>query len=291
MNQRPDATVNQRRSPAIHRRRVGTELRRYREGAEFTIETVADRLNCSISKISRIETGHTMATPHDVINLLRVYGIDGPKAEALVKVAGAAREKGWWHSYGRVLTGKYIGMEAGAKRIRVYEASAVPGLLQTKWYAEAIMTTARPDLDGDELERRVRLRMQRQSLLIQDDPIELWVVLDEAVLRRPVGGIPVMRSQLLQLVEAAEMPNVTVQVLPFAVGAHAGMDGTFAILDFPEDDPDVVFTENATGGVVLEKVDVLTKYSYIFRAVHTAALTPEESVVMIADLAKEQSWK
>jgi len=291
VNKRPQPDKNQRRSPAIDRRRVGLELRRLREGAELTIETVAERLDCSISKISRIETGHNLVSPRDVVNLLRVYGVDGPKAEELVVAAGAAKEKSWWQSYSRVLMGKYVGMEAGAKRIRAYEGSAIPGLLQTWHYAEALMRTSRPDLDELETERRIRLRMQRQSLLIQDDPIELWVVLDEAVLRRPVGGIPVMRSQLLQLLEATEMPNVTLQVLPFAVGAHAGMDGTFAILDFPEDDADVVFAENASGGMFLEKADALTRYSFIFRAVHQAALTPEDSAKMIADLAEEKSWK
>ncbi len=287
--------MTQRRSPATSRRRLGPELRRYRDQAELTIDAVAEKLNCSPSKISRIETGHTNPAPRDVLELLTVYGVFGKVVEELLQMARDARQKGWWqrHPHTTVLTGKYVGLEAGAKRIRAYEQSAVPGLLQTYHYSQTLMRTARPDItDPEEIDRRVRVRMQRQSLLIQDDPINLWVVLDEAVLRRPVGGPGIMRAQLLQLLEAVEMPNVTIQVLPFAHGAHAGMDGTFAILDFPEmDDSDVVFAENATGGLFLEGVDDLTKYSWIFRSIHTAALNPDESAEMIANLAKEPSWK
>ena len=134
--------------------------------------------------------------------------------------------------------------------------------------------------------------MARQALLIQDDPIDLWVVLDEAVVSRPVGGDEVMRDQLVRLAEMSELPNITVQILPFAVGAHAGMDGTFAILDFPDvEDPDVVFAENATGGLFLEKADELRKYNSIFDTIQATALSPEESRNMIVMLAEEPLWK
>ena len=284
--------VEQRRSPTIRRRRLGAELRRYREQAGITIDVAADRLGCSKSKVSRIETGHNAATPKDVQDLLHVYGVNGAVSEELVQIAREARLKGWWHPFTTVLTGAFVGLEAAAKRIRTYEQQVVPGLLQTEHYAKAMLHTARPDIDEDEAERRVRVRMQRQSLLIQDDPIELWVVLDEVVLSRPVGGDAVMRGQLVQLLEATEMPNVTLQVLPFAAGAHAGMDGTFAILDFPDpQDPDVVFAENATGGLFLEKADELFKYHLIFRSLHTAALSPEESAALLARQAKEPLWR
>jgi transcriptional regulator with XRE-family HTH domain len=285
--------LNQRRSPLIRRRRLGTELRRYREIAGVTIDVVADRLGCSASKVSRIETGQSSATPRDVFDMLTVYGVDAATAHELVQMAREARQKGWWHPYSRVLTGAYVGLEAGARSIRAFDMGAVPGLLQTEEYALQMLRTGRPDItDMDELDRRLRVRMQRQSLLIQDDPISLWVVLDEAVLSRPVGGDAVMRHQLDQLVVAADMPNVTIQVLPFEAGAHAGLDGTFAILDFPEaDDPDMVFAENATGGLFLEGVDELTKFSYIFRSIQAAALSPEDSVALIAELAKEPLWK
>jgi Domain of unknown function (DUF5753)/Helix-turn-helix domain len=253
---------------------------------------VADRLECSASKISRIETGHTSATPRDVRDLLEIYGVRGAEAEELVQIAREARQKGWWHPYSTVLTGAYVGLEAAAASVRAYEQQVVPGLLQTEDYARAMIKAARPDIGEDEVDRRVRVRLGRQSLLSQDDPLELRVVLDEAVVSRPVGGDEVMRAQVQRLVEAADLPNVTLQVLPYDVGAHAGMDGTFAILDFPEPgDPDVVYAENATGGLFLEKSEELRKYIFIFEHIRAAALSPQESGALLAKLAKEPLWK
>lgn len=284
--------MTERRSPTIRRRRLGAELRRRREAAGVTIDGVADRLECSASKISRIETGHTSATPRDVRDMLEIYGVRGPECEELVQIAREARQKGWWHPYSTVLTGAYVGLEAAAQSVRAYEQQVVPGILQTEDYAKAMIRAARPDITADEVDRRVRVRLGRQSLLNQDDPIELWVVLDEAVVSRPVGGDGVMRAQLERLVDAADLPNVTLQILPFEAGGHAGMDGTFAILDFPEpSDPDVVYAENATGGLFLEKSDELRKYVFIFDHIRAAALGPEESVAYIAKLAKEPLWK
>jgi transcriptional regulator with XRE-family HTH domain len=283
--------VTERRSPTIRRRRLGAELRRRREAAGVTIDRVAERLECSASKVSRIETGHTTATPRDVRDMLAIYGIVGTECDELVQIAREARQKGWWHPYSTVLTGAYVGLEAAASSVRAYEQQVVPGLLQTADYAKAMIRAARPDITADEVERRVRVRLGRQSLLIQDDPIDLWVVLDEAVVSRPVGGDEVMCAQLERLVKAADLPNVTLQILPFEAGAHAGMDGTFAILDFPEpSDPDVVYAENATGGLFLEKTDELRKYVFIFDHIRAAALRPEESVSVIAKLAKEPLW-
>jgi transcriptional regulator with XRE-family HTH domain len=284
--------VSERRSPTIRRRRLGTELRRLREEARVTIDVVADRLGCSPSKVSRIETGHTSATPRDVKDMLDVYGIDGVASDELVQIAREARQKGWWHPYSTVLVGAYVGLEAAARSIRAYEQQVIPGLLQSEDYAVAMIRAARQSDTPLEIDRRVHVRMARQSLLIQDDPIDLWVVLDEAVLSRPVGGHDVMLDQLVRLTEAAKLPNVTLQVLPFAAGAHAGMDGTFAILDFPEaEDPDVVYAENATGGLFLEKSDELKKYSSIFDTIRSTALTPEESIAMIEMLLEEPLWK
>lgn len=280
--------VTERRSPTIRRRRLGAELRRRREEAGITIEAAAERLACSASKISRIETGHSSATPRDVEGLLEIYGVHGAEAEVLLRFSREARQKGWWHPYNTVLTGAYVGLEAAARSVRAYEQQVVPGLLQTEAYADALLREARPDITDVEVARRVRVRMARQSLLTQDDPLDLRVVLDEAVVRRPVGGDAVMRAQVARLIEAAGLPNVSVQVLPFSVGAHAGMDGTFAILDFPEPgDPDVVYAENATGGLFLEKDDDLRKYSFIFDHVCAAALGPEESVALLAQMTKE----
>jgi len=284
--------LSERRSPTIRRRRLGAELRQHREAAGVTIETVAERLECSASKISRIETGHTMASVRDVRDMLEIYGVTGAERDELIQIAREARQKGWWHPYSTVLTGAYVGLEAAAGSIRAYEQQVVPGLLQTEEYARALIRAARPDITAEEVEKRVRVRRNRQSLLSQDDPIDLWVVLDETVVSRPVGGDAVMRAQLEYLVKAADLPNVTLQILPFEAGAHAGMDGTFTILDFPEPgDPAVVYAENATGGLFLEKPEELQKYVFIFDHIRAAAMRPEESVDLIAKLAKEPLWK
>jgi transcriptional regulator with XRE-family HTH domain len=287
-----EVSVNPRRSPTIRRRRLGAELRRYRDSAGVTIDVVAVRLGCSTSKVSRIETGHTSASPRDVKDMLDIYGVTGAAAEELVQIAREAKQKGWWHPFSTVLSGAYVGLEAAAGTLRTYEQQLVPGLLQTDKYAIAMLRAARTGDSEQQIEQRVRVRMARQALLIQDDPIELRVVLDEAVLSRPVGGDEVMRDQLRHLAEMAALPNVTLQILPFAAGPHAGMDGTFVILDFPDvEDPDVVFVENATGGLFLEKADELLKYHSIFESIRSTALTPEASRNMIGMLAEEPLWK
>jgi transcriptional regulator with XRE-family HTH domain len=288
----PEVSVTERRSPTIRRRRLGAELRRHRDEARVTIDVVADRLGCSPSKVSRIETGHTLATPRDVKDMLDIYGVDFRVSAELVQIAREARQKGWWHPFSTVLVGAYVGLEAAASRVCAYEQQVIPGLLQSEEYAMALLRSARSSDTSHQIDQRVHVRMARQSLLIQDDPIDLWVVLDEAVVSRPVGGDEVMRDQLARLVEAAQLPNVTLQILPFAAGAHAGMDGTFAILDFPEaEDPDVVYAENATGGLFLEKSDELLKYRSIFDSIQATALSPEESIEMIAMLVEEPLWK
>ena len=258
----------------------------------MTIDVVAERLGCSTSKVSRIETGQNAASPLDVQRILDIYGVNDSTKMELVQIAREARQKGWWHPYSAVLAGAYVGLETAARSIRMYEQQLVPGLLQSEEYAIAMIRAARLDDTDREIERRVRVRMERQALLIQDDPIDLRVVLDEAVLSRPVGGHAVMRDQLIRLVEAARSPNVTLQILPFAAGAHAGMDGAFVILEFEEEgDADVVFIDNATGGLFLEKADELRKYISIFDTTRAAALPPEASIEMIEMLVEEPLWK
>ncbi|WP_144119855.1 helix-turn-helix domain-containing protein [Catellatospora sichuanensis] len=282
-----------RQSPTVRRRRLGAELRKRREHAGITLEFVAERMECSQSKISRIETGHSSVTSRDVREMLTIYNTPAGEVDVLVEIAKEARQKGWWHPYSSVLVGAYVGLEAAASSIRAYEQQVVPGLLQSAEYAEAMIRGAWPDWDEEAIMNRVRVRMGRQSLLTrQDDAIRFQVVLDESVVSRPVGGDKVMRDQLRLLAEAASWPNVTLQVLPFEAGPHAGMDGTFAILEFPEPgDSDVVYAENATGGLFLEKNDELGKYTKIFENIRRAALSPEESAELIAQLAEEPLWK
>jgi transcriptional regulator with XRE-family HTH domain len=278
-----------RGSPTLRKRQLGMELRRLRETAGITIDQVAERLECSGSKISRIETGQTGVTPRDVRDMLGVYNVDSEYAEVLLQIAREARQKGWWQLFGDVLTGAYVGLEAAADHIHSYEGQVVPGLLQTEEYAQAMILVARPDISATEVEKRVRVRMSRQSLLTQDEPLDLWVVLDEAVLRRPVGGPDVMKRQLSHLATAGERPNVTLQVLPFAAGAHAGMDGAFTMLLYDESaDQNLVFASNAAGGLFLEKEDELERYEFIFDYLRAKALRPDESLSMILKSAKER---
>ncbi|MEU7865606.1 helix-turn-helix transcriptional regulator [Dactylosporangium sp. NPDC049140] len=280
--------ASRRGSPTLRRRQLGMELRRLREAAHVTIDHVAERLECSGSKISRIETGQTGVTPRDVRDMLDIYGVDPEYADQLLKIAREARQKGWWQLYGDVLTSAYVGLEAAADHIRSYEALVVPGLLQTEEYAQAMIHAARPDIGATDVDKRVRVRMGRQSLLTQDDPIDLWVVLDEAVLRRPVGGRAVMRRQLEHLSLAASWPNVTLQVLPFSAGSHAGMDGAFTMLLYDESaGQNFVFASNAAGGLFLEKDDELQRYGFIFDYLRANALRPDESVSMFVKLTKE----
>lgn len=261
------------------------ELRRLRERAGVTIDQVAARLECSASKISRIETGQTGVTPRDVRDILMVYDIEHEIIDDLVEIAREAREKGWWQPYGDVLTSAYVGLEAAADRIRAYEAQVVPGLLQTEGYARAMIEAARPGISDGEVDRRVRVRTGRQSLLMQNEPIDFWVVLDEAVLRRPVGGPDIMRCQFDHLVSMARLPNVTLQVLPFHAGAHAGMDGTFAMLLYEGSaSQNVVFAANAAGGLILERDDELQRYAFIFDQLRLCSLHPADSISMIASL-------
>lgn len=280
-----------RKSPTVRRRRLGAELRQRREKAGLSLEIVAERLECSQSKVSRIETGHTSVTVRDVRDMLTIYEATESEIEELSELARDARQKAWWHPYTQVLSSAYVGLEAEARQVRTYEQLVVPGLLQTEAYARAMIQTL-PERPAEEVSDRIRVRMQRQSLLDREDDFSLWVVLDEAALSRPVGGDEVMREQLRRLVKAAERPNVTIQLLPFEVGAHAGMDGTFAILDFDEAwDRSIVFAENATGGLFIDKFDEVQRYLQVFDIVHEAALGSEQTAARIKELVEEPLWK
>jgi len=222
--------------------------------------------------------------------MLALYRVDEAEADDLVQVAREARQKGWWQPFGSVLTGAYVGFEAAASRIESYEVLCVPGLLQTEEYARALLSAVRNELSTEDVEGRIRVRMARQALLTQDDPIEFWGVLDEAALLRPVGGLKVMHKQLDHLIMVAGLPNVTIQGLPFAVGAHSGMEGSFSILHYPDEaDPDMVYVAMATGGVFQEKPDEVVRYSTVFGHLRVAALPPEESIQFLTRMAREPS--
>ncbi|NIJ12769.1 transcriptional regulator with XRE-family HTH domain [Saccharomonospora amisosensis] len=273
--------------PTVRRRRLASELRRLRERAELTIDEVGEKLECSASKISRIETGHVGVTPRDARDMLELYGVRGDEQEALVQLAREARKRGWWHAYNEVFTGAFVGLEADASSLRAFQALLVPGLLQTERYARAVIHAMRPDAADAEIERRVAARMTRQRLLSDPSPPEYWAVVDEAVLRRVVGGAEVMAEQLGRLADVAQLPHVTIQVVPFGAGAHPGMEGPFLILGFPEQaDPDVVYVDSTSSGVYLELEPDVRRYALMFDHLRAAALGPDDSVNVIADAAR-----
>jgi transcriptional regulator with XRE-family HTH domain len=288
--------VARQTSTSIRSRRIGLTLRKLREQQGLTLEQVAGLLECSPSKVSRIETGQSSAGLRDVRDLLEIYGVTGHSAEAVIEMAREARlrerERSWWHPYSNVLVSSYVGNEQSATRIRTYEHQNVPGLLQTEDYARAMFHTADACAQPNTITARLRVRMGRQAMLTRDDePLQLDVVLDEAALWRPIGGDEAMRAQLRRLVEAAELPNVMIRMLPFEVGAHAGMEGTFAILDFAEaHGSSIVYIENATGGLFLDKGQELKLYEEIFERIQTKALDPAQTRRRITALADRPPW-
>ena len=274
------------RTPTGRRRRLGAELRRLREEAGLTIDRVAEALECSQSKVSRIETGQVSATPRDVRDMLELYRVDDAQREAMVQIAREARQRGWWQKFVDVPDGvpAYVGLETAATSIDIYMALIVPALLQTPDYARAVIGAVRPDLPGKEINRRVELRVRRrQALLDQEQPPALRVLLDDTVLARPVGGPAVMAAQRRRLLEDATRPAVTIQVLPVSAGAHAGMDGPFTIFGFPAAaERDVVALDSAADALYLESPEDLRRYRRVFELLLPAALTPETSAEVIA---------
>jgi transcriptional regulator with XRE-family HTH domain len=273
-------------SPTVRRRRLASELRRLREASQLTIDEVGEKLECSASKISRIETGHVGVTPRDVRDMLELYAIDEDQREALVQLSREARKKGWWHAYNEVFTGSFVGLESDASSLHTFQALLVPGLLQTEDYMRAVIRAIRPDHGEDEVNRRVAGRLARQKMLTDQQPPEIWAILDEAVLHRTVGGPVIMRAQLLRLIEVSDLPHVTLQVVPFGAGAHAGMENPFLILGFPEPaDPDVVYVENTTTGSYLEEPSDVYRYTLMFDHLRASALNPADTLLMVKQAA------
>jgi transcriptional regulator with XRE-family HTH domain len=273
------------RTPTGRRRRLGAELRRLREEAGLTIDQVAEALECSQSKVSRIETGQVSATPRDVRDMLALYRVSEAQREAMVQIAREARQPGWWQKFVDVPDGvpAYVGLETAATSIDIYMSVIVPALRQTADYARAVIGAVRPDLPGAEIDRRVELRLRRQALLDQDSPPALRVLLDDTVLRRPVGGEKVMAAQRRRLLEDAARPAVTLQVLLTEAGVHAGMDGPFTIFGFPAPaERDVVALDSAADALYLEGAEDVARYRRVFALLLPAALTPEASAGRIA---------
>jgi transcriptional regulator with XRE-family HTH domain len=276
-----------RPGPTVQRRRLGLELRRLRDQAGKTIDEVAKVLECSSSKVSRIETGQVSASPRDVRDMLELYGVDEERRQGLVQVARDARRRGWWQAYGDTPAMPLVGLEVVADRIHQYEAMVVPGLLQTRDYAGAMIRALHPELTAEQVDRWVEFRMTRQELLDRANPPTLAVVMEECALRRPVGGRRAMRTQLRRLQAAISLPSLTLQVLPLRIGEHVAMDGTFAVYRFSTAaDPDVVHFEHAPSDLYLERPEEVERYAAAFDRLREAALDPAESARFIAGLTR-----
>ncbi|MBO1337144.1 helix-turn-helix transcriptional regulator [Streptomyces sp. VRA16 Mangrove soil] len=277
-------------NPTVRRRRLGQELRRLRELKGMTAEEVAERLLVSQSKISRLENGRRSISQRDVRDLCGVYEVEDHRiVDSLMQMAKDSRQQGWWHSFGDIPYSVYIGLETDAASLRVYDPQVVPGLLQTRGYAEALINGALPETTQSDIDKRVQVRMRRQERIqAADNPLRLWTVLDEAALRRTVGGKNVMREQLEHLVEQSALPHVTVQVIPFEMGAHPGLNGQYAILEFPDAaDSSVVYIEGVTSDLYLEKANDVQKYSVMYEHLRAQALNVEQSRQFISEIAKE----
>jgi transcriptional regulator with XRE-family HTH domain len=277
-----------RPSPTVRQRRLARALRRLRETSNLTIEQVAEKLEISPSTVSRIETAHVRVRPRDLRELLDIYGVTGAQRDELLKIARERGQQPWWQEYKDLPNIAVASFEAEAASISQYSSLLVPGLLQTEAYASVVLKAIRLDAKPGDIERRLQLRMSRQALLTDENAPTYRVVLDEAVLRRMVGGRQVMHEQVRRLIDAAELPSVTLQVLPFSAGAHAGMDGEFTIFSYRTPaDPDVVYIENTGGDAYIENTDVTRRYNSIFDHLRSVALDPAESVQTLADLEQQ----
>jgi len=278
--------------PTVLRILLGAQLRRLREGKGISREDAGYEIRASGSKISRMELGRVSFKERDVADLLSMYGVEEiAEREALLGLARQANNPGWWHHYGDILPSwfqSYLGLEAASSLIRTYEIQFVPGLLQTPEYARAVILLGHAGANADEIDRRVELRRQRQQILHRGEPPQLWAVIDEAVLRRPIGGIEVMRAQIEALIEAAKKPNIRLQIIPFNAGGHAAAGGPFAILRFPEPElPDVVYVEQLTSAIYLDKRDDVDHYAIAMERVCIDADPPNQTQEILGKLLHE----
>jgi transcriptional regulator with XRE-family HTH domain len=279
--------------PSARGRQLAAELRRLREAAILTGDEVASRLKWSASKVSRIETGRSAVSAGDLRLLLDLYEVTGSLRDRLTELGRTAGQRGWWDAFGDILGSGYstfLALEDDAESERFYAQMIVPGILQTERYAEEIMRAGLFAAPPVEIVRRVQARMTRQKLLTRNYPLELNVILDESALRRRVGGYDVMAGQLAHLIEIAELSNVTLQVLPFANGAHMAMDGSFVVLRFPGPVSSyLVYLEHMTGQLVIENEAEAYHYALSFDRLRGAALEPVDSIRFIAQIASEMN--
>ena len=277
--------------PTVQRMLVGAKLRRLRTDLGLSREEAAEAIRASEWKIHRLENGQVGFKERDLVDLLARYQVSDPaEVDELLAMAREANAPGWWQRYGDVLPQwfrAYVDLESAATLIRTYEGQFIPGLLQTDDYMRAVIHDTHLE-SSEEVGRRVRLRMARQTLLTREHPPRLWAVVDEAALRRPVGGREVMRGQVERLIEAAKLPNVTLQVLGFDSGAHPAMVGSFSVLRFPDQElPDVVYLEHLTSASYLNKPDEVDRYLHVMESICVRAAPPEQTVELLDQILDE----
>ncbi|PZG53002.1 transcriptional regulator [Spongiactinospora gelatinilytica] len=278
--------------PTALRILLGSQLRRLREAKGISREEAGHLIRGSESKISRMELGRVGFKERDVSDLLTFYGVEDEGARRpVMDLVLRANEPGWWHRYNDLLPSwfqAYVGLEEAASRIRTYEVQFIPGLLQTKEYARAVITAGAATIGPHEIARRVDLRMERQRVLETDGGPFFWAVIDEAALRRPIGGADVMRAQLEHLLELMRQPNITIQVMPFSFGGHSAEGGAFSVLRFADSElPDVVYVEQLASALYLDKREDVDRYSEVMERLCAVSTTPEETVEILVKVMKE----
>ncbi len=292
MDQRDGERPADALGPTVPRMLLGIQLHRLREAAGVAPEQAGYEIRASRSKISRMENGRVRFKERDVIDLLTLYGItDATTRGAMVALVRQANSPGWWSNYGDIMAGwfeAYVGLEMAASVIRTFELQFVHGLFQTEDYARAVTLLGHTAAPGEEIERRVNMRLKRQDLLAGPDRPQVWSVIDEGALRRPVGGAAVMRAQLKRLIEVTELRQVTIQVVPFSRGGHAAAGGSFTVLRFAEPDlPDIVYIEQLTSALYLDKREDVEHYLEVMNHLSTEALTPAQSASFITEIIRE----
>jgi Domain of unknown function (DUF5753)/Helix-turn-helix domain len=277
--------------PTVLKILLGAQLRRLREAAAVTRDDAGYHIRASGSKISRLELGRVSFKERDVSDLLDLYHVAGEQKDQLVQLTREANATPWWQKYREVVPDwfqVYVGLEEAATLIRVYEVQFVPGLLQTEEYARAVVMQGSPGLSSDEADNRVNVRLGRQRLFAKENAPRLWAIVDEAALRRPMGGRDVLAGQVKRLMEAVSEPNITLQVMPFKYGGHGAEGGAFTIMRFPEADlPDMVYMEYLTGAHYIDKPEEVEVYAAVMERLSVAGTSPEKTRDILADILKE----
>jgi hypothetical protein len=278
--------------PTVLRMLLGAQLRKLRDAAGISRDNAGYHIRASGSKISRMELGRVSFKERDVTDLLEFYGVtDAAERDKLVQLTREANAVPWYQKFQDVVPDwfhVYVGLEEAAQLIRVYEVQFVPGLLQTPGYARATIQQGSPGLDQEEVERRVQLRLGRQQLLSRQSPPRFWVIVDEAALRRPMGGRDVHVAQIERLMDVVGEPNITLQIMPFRYGGHAAEGGAFTIMRFPETDlPDIVYMEYLTGAHYIDKPEEVERYAAVMERLSVAGTSPDRTREILAGILKE----